>query len=46
MNKQEVLEKIDKHIRSENYSVQTIKIYFSALKLFLEFAEKLIFNGN
>ena len=41
MNKQELLEKYKKRITIENYSKQTIKSYLSAVKLFLEFIEKL-----
>ena len=41
MNKQELLEKYKKRITIENYSNQTIKSYLSAVKLFLEFIEKL-----
>jgi len=34
MKKQEILEKFIKQLTIENYSNQTIKSYYSALKLF------------
>ncbi|MEJ2196488.1 MAG: tyrosine-type recombinase/integrase [Ignavibacteriaceae bacterium] len=37
MNKQEVLDKFNKQLNIENYSIQTIRNYVSALKLFLEY---------
>lgn len=41
MKRQEIVEKFNKQIRIENYSEQTIKNYLSALKLFLEYVERL-----
>lgn len=41
MNKQELLDKFQKQIAIENYSEQTRKTYYSTLKLFLEYVEKL-----
>lgn len=41
MKKQEILDKFKKQIAIENYSLQTRKTYYSALKLFLEYIEKL-----
>lgn len=41
MKKQEILDKFKKLIAIENYSEQTQKSYYSALKLFLEHIEKL-----
>lgn len=41
MKKQEILDKFQKQIAIENYSEQTQKTYFSALKLFLEYVEKI-----
>ncbi len=41
MRKQEIVEKFNQQIRIENYSEQTIKNYLSALKLFLEYVERL-----
>jgi len=41
MKKQEILENFEKRLRIENYSVQTIRNYVSALKLFLEYILKL-----
>jgi len=44
MKKQEVLDIYRKQITIENYSEQTIKTYLSALKLFLDYIEKLRIN--
>ena len=44
MKKQEILERFKKQITIENYSKQTIKSYLSALKLFIEYIEKLKIN--
>jgi len=41
MKKQELIQRFYKQLVIENYSNQTIKSYSSALKLFLEFVEKL-----
>ena len=41
MKKQEILDKFQKQIAIENYSEQTQKTYFSTLKLFIEYVEKL-----
>jgi len=41
MKKQEIIEEFEKKLRIENYSEQTIRNYLSALKLFLDFIEKL-----
>jgi len=41
MNKQEVLENFNKQLSIENYSVQTIRNYSSALKLFLGYIKNL-----
>lgn len=41
MKKQEILDKFQKQTAIENYSEQTQKTYFSALKLFLEYVEKI-----
>jgi site-specific recombinase XerD len=39
MNKQEIIDRFNKHLVIEDYSKQTIKSYSSALKLFLNFVE-------
>lgn len=44
MKKQEIINTFNKQLSIENYSEQTIKGYLSALKLFLEFIEKLTVN--
>ncbi len=44
MKKQEIINTFSKQLAIENYSEQTIKGYLSALKLFLEFIEKLNVN--
>ncbi|MBU0529844.1 site-specific integrase [bacterium] len=44
MKKQEIINNYTKQLSIENYSEQTIKGYLSALKLFLEFIEKLNVN--
>ena len=44
MKKQEIINTFNKQLSIENYSEQTIKCYLSALKLFLEFIEKLNVN--
>ena len=41
MKKQEIIDKFNKQLVIENYSPQTIRNYLSALKLFLEWIEKL-----
>jgi integrase/recombinase XerD len=41
MKKQEIIQRFNKQLVLENYSGQTIKSYSSALKLFLEFVEKI-----
>lgn len=41
MKKQEILDRFQKQIAIENYSEQTQRTYFSALKLFLEYVEKI-----
>ncbi|MBI9073362.1 MAG: site-specific integrase [Melioribacteraceae bacterium] len=41
MKKQDIIESFNKKLVIENYSDQTIKNYLSALKLFLEWVEKL-----
>ncbi|RKY97149.1 MAG: integrase [Ignavibacteriae bacterium] len=41
MKKQELIQRFNKQLVIENYANQTIKSYSSALKLFLEFVEKL-----
>ena len=41
MKKQELIQRFNKQLVIENYSNQTIKSYSSALKLFLEYVEKL-----
>lgn len=41
MKKQEILDKFRKQIAIENYSEQTQKTYYSAIKLFLDYVEKL-----
>jgi site-specific recombinase XerD len=45
MKKQEIIEKFQKKLIIENYSGQTIRNYLSALKLFLEYIEKLQLRG-
>ena len=40
MKKQELLSKYNKLLKLENYSEQTIKSYYTALKLFLEYINK------
>ncbi|MBI9073533.1 MAG: site-specific integrase [Melioribacteraceae bacterium] len=42
MKKQDIIESFNKKLVIENYSDQTIKNYLSALKLFLEWIEKLM----
>ena len=44
MKKQEIINTFNKQLSMENYSEQTIKVYLSALKLFLEFIENLNVN--
>lgn len=41
MKKQEIIENFNKQMKIENYSEQTIRNYLSALKLFLEYVEKI-----
>jgi len=41
MKKQELLDKFQKQLVIENYSEQTQKTYYSTIKLFLEYVEKL-----
>jgi len=41
MKKQEILDKYQKQLKIENYSEQTVKSYYSALKLFLEWISRL-----
>ena len=41
MKKQKIIEQFNKLPEIENYSSQTIKCYSSALKLFLEYIEKI-----
>ena len=45
MKKQEIIEKFQKKLIIENYSGQTIRNYLSALKLFLEYIDKLQLMG-
>lgn len=44
MKKQEIIDNYNKYLSIENYSEQTIKSYLSALKLFLNYIEKLNVN--
>lgn len=41
MKKQEILDRFKKRLSIENYSSQTIQSYYSAIKLFLEYVEKM-----